>query len=131
MIAGYGYSADCSGMAGRVKGKCERCGTALKGRQQRWCSQACSDWWYWNHCWSGAKAFVKGKARVGKGLYQCAHCLTEVETIEINHREPCLGKHAQNGCWHHTEGLEALCVPCHRAETKRQHQAGVLKKKVA
>lgn len=40
--------------------------------------------------------------------------------LEVNHREPILGRHAEFGCHHHLDGVETLCHRCHVAETARQ-----------
>lgn len=40
--------------------------------------------------------------------------------LEVNHIEPILGRHGQNGCHHHLEGIETLCHACHVTETNRQ-----------
>jgi 5-methylcytosine-specific restriction endonuclease McrA len=40
--------------------------------------------------------------------------------LEVNHRTPILGRHAEFGCHHHVDGLETLCHRCHVAETARQ-----------
>lgn len=44
--------------------------------------------------------------------------------LEVNHREPVLGKHAQAGCHHHLDGLETLCHRCHLVVTAEQRAAG-------
>lgn len=60
--------------------------------------------------------------------YQCARCRSYVEKVEVNHIVPCLGKHGVSGCHHHIDGLEALCIPCHREVTAEQRAAGLLTK---
>lgn len=44
--------------------------------------------------------------------------------MEVNHRQPVMGRHAKNGCWHHLDGVETLCHPCHLAETAAQRARG-------
>lgn len=41
-------------------------------------------------------------------------------SLEVNHMEPILGRHAEKGCHHHLDGLETLCHACHVTETARQ-----------
>ena len=45
--------------------------------------------------------------RAGKPLHR----------LEVNHREPALGKHGMLSCVHHLDNLETLCVTCHKATT--------------
>jgi 5-methylcytosine-specific restriction endonuclease McrA len=51
-------------------------------------------------------------------------CLVFTQAPEVNHIEPCIGKHATWGCHHHEENLEVLCRPCHLAETAKQRSEG-------
>lgn len=60
--------------------------------------------------------------------YRCERCGTHTDTVEVNHIEPCLGKHGIWGCHHHQSNLEVLCVPCHRETTATQRAAGQLRK---
>ncbi|HEX9995161.1 MAG TPA: hypothetical protein VGB14_19715 [Acidimicrobiales bacterium] len=43
-----------------------------------------------------------------------------VPSLEVNHINPVLGRHAVVGCHHHLDGLETLCHRCHVEETARQ-----------
>lgn len=48
-------------------------------------------------------------------------------SIEVNHREPRMGRGYQSGCHHHRHGLESLCHRCHVVITNEQvadRQAG-------
>lgn len=47
--------------------------------------------------------------------------------LEVNHKTPIIGAHAQNGCWHHQAGLEVLCGQCHKAVTRQQIAEGLLR----
>ena len=51
-------------------------------------------------------------------------CLGVTQKPEVNHIEPCVGKHGVWGCHHHEENLEVLCRPCHLAETNTQRKEG-------
>jgi 5-methylcytosine-specific restriction endonuclease McrA len=43
--------------------------------------------------------------------------------LEVNHIVPCEGKHSITGCWHHLDGLETLCRPCHLVAGREQRAA--------
>lgn len=80
-----------------------------------------------NHVWTAARECAKRRARIrqqdgpdGRPRYRCAHCGVATCDVEVNHKEPVLGKHGETGCWHHQDGLEVLCRRCHLAETARQ-----------
>lgn len=117
----------------RGAGVCERCATKLKGRQERWCSEACSKWWYENHTWTGAKSVAKKRTlikreRGGWTWYRCEHCEAPTTSPEVNHKTPVLGAHGVNGCHHHNDGLEVLCHECHLKVTRAQRAAGLFKR---
>ena len=40
--------------------------------------------------------------------------------LEVNHKVPRAGAGYGWGCWHHLDGLETLCRPCHRKVTNAQ-----------
>jgi 5-methylcytosine-specific restriction endonuclease McrA len=40
--------------------------------------------------------------------------------LEVNHKVPALGAHAEVSCIHHLDNLETLCGPCHRGTTSAQ-----------
>ena len=40
--------------------------------------------------------------------------------LEVNHRDPVLGRHGEFGCHHHLDGLETVCHPCHLDITAEQ-----------
>ncbi|MDB5069676.1 MAG: hypothetical protein JWM87_787 [Candidatus Eremiobacteraeota bacterium] len=40
--------------------------------------------------------------------------------LEVNHKTPALGAHAEVSCIHHLDNLETLCGPCHRRITAQQ-----------
>ena len=44
--------------------------------------------------------------------------------LEVDHRVPILGRHAENGCHHHLEGLRTLCHRCHLVATAEQFGRG-------
>lgn len=46
--------------------------------------------------------------------------------LEVNHKAPVLGRHAEFSCLHHVDGLETLCHRCHVQETNAQRAAGLL-----
>ena len=123
-------------------GRCHWCRKALKGRQKRWCSRACSKDAVANHRWTQAKAAAKAPVT----YYLCARALlvTFAEGFrprvqgppgcegftrhpEVNHKDPILGKHGSWGCHHHQDGLEVLCRPCHLEVTARQREEGKFK----
>lgn len=39
------------------------------------------------------------------------------ERLEVNHVEPCVGRHRVLSCMHHLVNLETLCVACHKTHT--------------
>ena len=47
-------------------------------------------------------------------------------SMEVNHKVPILGRHAEAGCHHHLDGLETLCHRCHVEVTATQRAAGLL-----
>lgn len=96
---------------------CAWCGTALEGRRRRWCSDNCSNAWANNHAWTSARETAR--RRDGRRCVR-PDCPTPQQSIEVNHKVPCLGKHGQNSCVHHLDGLETLCRPHHLEETRRQ-----------
>lgn len=51
---------------------CRGCNTPLSGRQQRWCSEPCSDWYGRNHFWTNARW-----ARLEIDDFTCQRCGTE------------------------------------------------------
>lgn len=123
-----------------IPGCCTWCGKELRGRQKRWCSKACSRANTRNHRWTQAKAAAKQEA----AWHQCKNaysvddrtvydgeehtwfgpegCLIFTRKPEVNHIIPCKGQHGKWGCHHHSDNLEVLCIPCHKAETARQRK---------
>lgn len=101
---------------------CRWCNGLLSGRQKLWCSRSCAWSAYSEHCWHDARKYV-----LRRDLFMCVRCASKVK-LEVNHKVPVLGKHNENGCFHHTVGLEVLCHKCHVVETKRQRDAGLLRK---
>jgi len=70
-------------------------------------------WKEWRrHCvglmapWRSAAAVIDGERRQRQ--------------LEVNHKIPIMGKHAQFGCHHHLDRLESLCHRCHVRVTARQ-----------
>ena len=117
---------------------CGWCGTALPPRRQRWCAAACADDFWRNHWWTMARRAAKRRDR-----YRCVRCghkprarpkdasaLREWraarpgDRLEVNHRVPCVGRHASLSCSHHLENLETLCVPCHQEHTRALARPG-------
>lgn len=102
-----------------VQGRCDACGATLAGRQSVWCSTECRAAWERNHDWPLARA-----AALARTLNACERCGVVahygVTEIEVNHRDPLLGRGYNRSCFHHQDNLEPLCLPCHRAETARQ-----------
>lgn len=98
------------------------CGTPLKGRQTRYCGRKCSRQVRDNHRWTQAKA----AALASVAHYQCEHCqlFYQKKDINVDHIEPCLGKHGVWGCHHHQDNLRVLCIECHKARTAAQRAAG-------
>jgi 5-methylcytosine-specific restriction endonuclease McrA len=42
---------------------------------------------------------------------------------DVDHIEPCIGKHGVWGCHHHQSNLRVLCPPCHKKVTAAQATA--------
>lgn len=121
-----------------LEGCCNWCGKELRGRRTRWCSRACNREYTANHRWTQAKAAAKKEA----AYYMCANavatncggfigpdddCLVFTQQPDVDHIEPCLGKHGVWGCHHHQENLRILCKPCHKKVTREQHATGAFK----
>lgn len=102
------------------EGVCGWCGKTLTGRRTKWCSKKCSRHFVASHRWTQAKAEAKKRRQA----FQCEHCEGYFKEVEVNHIEPCLGKHGVWGCHHHQNNLEVLCPPCHRIQTNRQRSEG-------
>lgn len=100
--------------------RCNWCAKKLPKRKQKWCSIACSRAYHNNHHWNSARKLAK--IRDG---YKCVKC-GDTKALEVNHIDPCLGKHNEDGCWHHVSGLETLCHDCHLRVTKQQRADGLL-----
>lgn len=64
--------------------------------------------------WTLARA-----AALRRDNYTCVECGTTAAVLEVDHIEPCWGKHAQNGCHHHLDNLQTLCHDCHVAKTNK------------
>lgn len=101
----YGDNGEC---------RCAWCGDALPQGRTRWCSGKCADAFASNHYWKLAR-----RAAVKRDHRRCVKCASRV-LIEVNHKVPVLGRHAEGGCRHHLEGLQTLCHQCHVEETRRQ-----------
>lgn len=111
------------------------CGKALTGRQTKFCSRKCSSDLARNHRWTQAKATKKAEV----AYYLCANasidtnyfgqvvldssplgCQGFTQKPEVDHIEPCNGKHGVWGCHHHLDNLRVLCPPCHKKVTAQQ-----------
>lgn len=109
-------------------GTCVQCAAPLIGRATTWCSTACQWEFYNNHRWTNARAAaMQANAEAHNGTNRCVACGHEVgdtgtdaRRAEVNHITPILGRHGQNGCWHHLDGLEVLCRECHQDITRLQ-----------
>ena len=100
-------ACSASAWAGEPK-RCRWCDAALPGRRTRWCSDACVDEYSRNHWWSWASSYRK---RQNEGRCERDGC--DRSAMETHHKTPILGRHAQSGCHHHQDGLEALCGEHH------------------
>lgn len=111
----------CPKYTSAVPGECW-CGRKLTGRKRTFCSVEHRKAVVNNHRWTQAKAAAKERVT----YYRCEGCGHFVTKVEVNHKEPCKGKHGVWGCHHHQENLEVLCRPCHLAATAEQRKAGKL-----
>lgn len=104
-------------------GRCRWCDRPVPGITDRFCGRTCRHLAEANHYFDKARPFV-----LIRDGYTCAGCGTENDP-QVNHVDPCLGRHREAGCWHHVDGLNVLCGPagngCHQAETNRQRAAGL------
>jgi len=73
-------------------------------------------WRKWNH--DRIAPWVEADRTYERELLQ--------RSLEVNHRTPVLGKHAEAGCHHHLDGLETLCHRHHLEATRAQRAAGLL-----
>ena len=102
-------SQDCLPFVG-VVGVCDRCGTDLTGRQIRWCSAACSDWYFTNHTWQTARHHA-----LKRDERRCTRCGNDAAVLEVDHIIERRGMPmSQHSCLHHLENLRTLCHNCHR-----------------
>jgi hypothetical protein len=132
--------AVCSLAPPFADGACAWCGTELPPRRRSWCSDRCGDAFWANHWFSVARSTAKRRDR-----YRCTQCGARapkrpVKThytahakylaamrawrkekrtsrLEVNHKVPCIGKHAELSCAHHLDNLETLCPACHKQHT--------------
>lgn len=100
-----------------VKGLCAHCGTALTGRQKRWCRREHSDAYSREHQWTWAREAAKTRDR-----RRCVTC-GSTKALEVNHIAPRVGRGYGFGCWNHLENLETLCHDCHVKVTNAQRAA--------
>jgi hypothetical protein len=107
--------------------RCRWCNGELTGRQRRWCGE-CGNEFGRNHLWSWASNAAKRRDN-----YQCVVCRRDPREVyeeklelgwvpreahrflilQVHHRVPVLGRHAETGCHHHLDGLETLCAHHH------------------
>jgi hypothetical protein len=132
--------AVCSLAPPLAAGACAWCAAPLPPRRRSWCSDRCGERFWANHWWSVARRTAKRRDR-----YRCKRCGTAAPKrpaasayrsrtaylaamrawrkqkrtlrLEVNHIEPCRGKHRSLDCAHHLENLETLCPPCHKVHT--------------
>jgi hypothetical protein len=107
-------------------GKCSNCGKVLIGRQQYYCSTACSLDFFTNHNWNAFRTVV-----IGERNKRCEECgYSQCDACRMNGQ--CRSKHCSAGLdLHHIiriadggevcnrNNVKALCVPCH----KKKHAA--------
>lgn len=99
-----------------IPGRCDLDGTALRGRQRRWCSKGCQTEYMRNHRWSWAR-----KERKRLDRWTCTWPLCDLRIgLEVNHIDPRVGRGYGFGCWNHQENLETLCHIHHVAVTALQ-----------
>ena len=119
-IAGRWQPADCPEMYGdNDQRKCVRCGAALTGKQQRWCSQECVNWYQQNHWFNVGRKVVA----IAKTCALCGDSL--VGRVEVDHIEPAKGRHAICSCIHHLSNLRAVHAVCHALRTADQRREGI------
>jgi predicted RNA-binding Zn-ribbon protein involved in translation (DUF1610 family) len=102
---------------------CRWCDRPLPERRPRFCGPQCADLALDNHVFDRARS-----ARRRIDSYQCTKC-GSTRHLEVHHaNEPAHGRHAEDGCMHHLDGLRTLCggggVSCHQRETNRQRRNG-------
>ena len=102
---------------------CVACGKALTGKQKKYCSKQCNWWYRANHMFTRAK----DKLRKAEAWYYCAQCGTLSQDVHVDHINPAKGQHGRWSCIHHIDNLRILCIPCHKAHTRQQHQSGEFK----
>ena len=115
-------------------GCCGACGAPLTPRCCWFCPTVkglnpCRDAYKVNHFWGEAR-----REAIRRAEGQCQRCPYRGELVhygydfpdfwrgdlEVNHITPRNGEGYRNGCWHHQEGLEVLCGPCHKVVTAQQ-----------
>lgn len=132
--------AVCSLAPPFADGACMWCAAELPAGRRSWCSDRCGELFWMNHWWSVARSAAKRRDR-----YRCRRCGSrgpkrptaaahrtrnaylkalrawraekKVARLEVNHIDPCGGKHGQLSCVHHLDNLETLCLPCHKEHT--------------
>lgn len=139
--------AACPEMAGEKPGHCAKCGKPVTGRRRNWCSDECVNFWFQNHWMNSARRAMISRQTVyalepGRERYHWVTSGVAVQTVgvpvgiacegcgavvpvggtpvEVDHIERAMGRHGEASCVHHMRNLRVLCVPCHRANTKRQ-----------
>lgn len=91
------------------------CGRPLTGRQVRWCSTECRDWYYRNHRWTQARREAMSRAGCGNPFRaRCQRPGCQKPAEEVDHIIERMGTPlGENSCLHHQENLRALCHDCH------------------
>ncbi len=103
-------------------GTCRGCQAAIVSQKRLiWCSAKCT-----RKTW---RAFTKGhrwttarKAALRHAKRRCDVCGTS-ERLEVNHRDPRVGKGYGYSCAHHGENLQVLCHAHHVEVTNTQRLA--------
>lgn len=120
------------------------------GRRRRWCCEGHGRLFWMNHAWPVARdaalrrdgyTCIRCHRRDGTVLSEACSCgrswpCAQVDprwgatwehhvvqsrlSLEVNHRDPLVGRGYRAGCAHHVDGLETLCVPCHQDVTQAQ-----------
>ena len=69
--------------------------------------------------WTRTEVFEEW-SRTLRRHYEIGDALHRKYQLEVNHKAPALGAHAEVSCIHHLDNLETLCGPCHRKTTSAQ-----------
>jgi hypothetical protein len=107
-----------------VPGTCRWCARPLPERCKVWCTARCRIACRSNHEFTFARDAALERDRHQCVRPGCGAIATYEWALEVNHIDACLGRHNQNGCWHHLAGLETLCHQHHLEVTNGQRAGG-------